>query len=72
MLAKYTGMLKAVVDADTDMILGVSLFCEESHEMVNFVKLAMDLKQPYTVLRDHMFTHPIMSEALNDLFTAVK
>lgn len=71
-LAKYTGMLKAVVDADTDMILGVSLFCEESHEMVNFVKLAMDLKQPYTVLRDHMFTHPIMSEALNDLFTAVK
>lgn len=71
-LAKYTGMLKAVVDADTNMILGVSLFCEESHEMVNFVKMAMDLKLPYTYLRDMMFTHPIMSEALNDLFAAVK
>ena len=71
-LGKYTGMLKAVVDADSGMILGVSLFCEESHEMVNFVKMAMDFKMPYTVLRDHMFTHPIMSEALNDLFAAIK
>lgn len=71
-ISKYTGLLKAAVDADTGMILGVSLFCEESHEMVNIVKLAMDCKLPYTALRDMIFTHPIMSEALNDLFAAVK
>ena len=71
-LSKYVGLLKAVVDVDTDMILGVSLFCEESHEMVNIVKLAMDCKLPYTSLRDMIFTHPIMSEALNDLFGSIK
>ncbi|MEG1642337.1 MAG: FAD-dependent oxidoreductase, partial [Synergistaceae bacterium] len=58
---RYTGILKAVVDADTNMILGVSLFCDESHEMINIVKLVMDLKLPYTVLKNHMFTHPVMS-----------
>ena len=36
--------------------------------MINIVKLAMDAKLPYTALRDMIFTHPTMSESLNDLF----
>ena len=71
-LGKYTGMLKAVVDADSGLILGAALYCEESHEMINIVALAMNAKLPYTVLRDMIITHPVMSEALNDLFAAVK
>lgn len=67
-LEQPSGLLKAVIDRDTGMILGAHLFCEESHEMINLVKLAMDEKLPYTVLRDMIFTHPTMSEALNDLF----
>jgi pyruvate/2-oxoglutarate dehydrogenase complex dihydrolipoamide dehydrogenase (E3) component len=63
------GLLKAVVDADTGKILGAMLICEESYEMINIVKLAMDLDADYTVLRDQIFTHPTMSEALNDLFS---
>ncbi len=62
------GLLKAVIDEKTGLILGAHLFCEESHEIINTVKLAMDAKLPYTVLRDMIFTHPTMSEALNDLF----
>ncbi|THD29900.1 hypothetical protein, partial [Pantoea sp. R102] len=27
---------------------------------------------PYSVLRDQIFTHPTMSESLNDLFSLVK
>ena len=61
-------LLKAVIDADTNKILGAMLFCEESYEMINIVKLAMDAGLDYTVLRDQIFTHPTMSEALNDLF----
>ncbi len=71
-LGKYTGLLKAVVDADSGLILGAALYCEESHEMINIVTLAMNEKLPYTALRDMIFTHPTMSEALNDLFGAVK
>ncbi len=36
--------------------------------MINQVKLAMDAKLTYRALRDMLFTHPTMSEALNDLF----
>lgn len=66
------GVLKAVVDADSDLILGVSLLSPDSHEMINIVKTAMDAGLPYTVLRDQIFTHPTMSESLNDLFALIK
>lgn len=67
-LQQPLGLLKTVVDADTNKILGASLLCEESYEMINIIKLAMDMNADYTVLRDQIFTHPTMSETLNDLF----
>jgi pyruvate/2-oxoglutarate dehydrogenase complex dihydrolipoamide dehydrogenase (E3) component len=63
------GFLKAVIDAKSGKILGVMLLCPESYEMINIVKTAMDLGADYTVLRDQIYTHPTMSEALNDLFS---
>lgn len=66
-LRKPEGVLKALVGAD-DQILGVQLFCAESHEMINLVKMAMDNNLKYQVLRDFIYTHPTMSESLNDLF----
>ncbi len=69
-LEQTEGLLKAVIDAKTGLILGAHLFCEESHEIINIVKMAMDANLPYTVLRDMIFTHPTMGEALNDLFNA--
>ena len=66
------GLLKAVVDAKTDKILGCTLLCNTSHEMINIVAAAMKAEQKYTFLKDMIFTHPTMSEALNDLFGSVK
>lgn len=68
-LESTTGLLKVIIDADTELILGAHFFCEESHEMINLIKLAMDAQHPYTFLRDAIYTHPTMSEALNDLFS---
>lgn len=65
---QVSGLLKVVIDEETGLILGAHLFCDESHEMINLVKLAMDAKLPYTVLRDTIYTHPTMSESFNDLF----
>jgi pyruvate/2-oxoglutarate dehydrogenase complex dihydrolipoamide dehydrogenase (E3) component len=70
-LQKPVGLLKAVVDEKTGQILGAHLFCAESYEMINLFKLAMDAKLPYTVLRDAIYTHPTMSEAINDLFAGI-
>lgn len=66
------GILKALVDNDSKKILGVALLAADSHEVINIVKTVMDAGLPYTVLRDQIFTHPTMSESLNDLFGLVK
>ena len=67
-LEQPSGLLKAVIDGETGLILGAHLFCEESFELINMIKLSMDAKVPYTILRDAIYTHPTMSEAFNDLF----
>ena len=71
-LGNQTGIYKAIVDADTNLILGVVLFGEESHEVINIVVSAMIMKQPYTLLANQIFTHPTMAEALNDLLGLIK
>ncbi len=71
-LKSTDGLLKAVIEKSTGKILGASLFCEESHEMINLIKLAMDAGLPYTMLRDRIYTHPTMSESFNDLFASAK
>lgn len=68
-LQNTQGVLKAIIDTKTNQILGAMLLCEESFEMINIIKLAMDMGAEYTVLQKQIFTHPTMSEALNDLFT---
>lgn len=72
LMKRAAGMMKVVVDAKTDRILGAHLFNAESQEMINTLKLAVDAGIPYTVLRDNIYTHPTMSEALNDLMASVK
>lgn len=67
-LGETDGLLKAVIDTQTNKILGCTLFCPESSEIINTVAVAMKTGQPATFLRDFIFTHPSMSEALNDLF----
>lgn len=69
---KSDGFLKVVIDAQTEKILGATLLCHNSHEMINIVALAMKTEQSYQIIRDMIFTHPTMSEALNNLFGNVK
>lgn len=61
------GMYKILVDPDTEEILGATIYGEESYEVINLIALAMKAKLPYTMLRDQIYTHPTMSEALNDV-----
>lgn len=67
LLQKTDGLMKVLVDKETDKILGAMLFSSEAYEVINIIKLAMDLNADYTILRDMIYTHPTMSEALNEL-----
>ena len=68
-LGETDGLLKAIIDKNTGKILGCVLFAPDSGEVINTVAVAMKTGQDYTFLRDFIFTHPSMSEALNDLFS---
>ena len=67
-MGKTDGILKALVDENSNKIIGVMLLCDNAHELINIVKLAMDLDAEYTFLRDNIYTHPTMAESFNDLF----
>ena len=67
-LGQTDGLLKAIVEKQSNRILGVTLFCAEAHELINICKLAIDNNITAETLNNQIFTHPTMAEALNDLF----
>jgi pyruvate/2-oxoglutarate dehydrogenase complex dihydrolipoamide dehydrogenase (E3) component len=62
------GFMKAVVDADTQQILGAAVLGLEGGELMAMLEIAMLGKMPYTILRDGIFAHPTLAESLNNLF----
>ena len=55
-------------EKESNRILGVTLFCAEAHELINICKLAIDNNITADQLKNQIYTHPTMAEALNDLF----
>lgn len=71
-LKKPEGIMKFVIDAETDQILGAQLLVVESVEVINLVALAMRAGVTATELKDSIFNHPSITEGLNEvLATAV-
>jgi probable pyridine nucleotide-disulfide oxidoreductase len=66
-----TGVWKAIVDADTDEILGVAILGHEGGEVVAAVQMAMLGGLRYQQVRDAPITHPTMAEGLNLLLDAL-
>lgn len=71
-LQSTDGILKAIVNTDTDRIIGCTLFCANAPELINLVAVAIKTEQKSSYLRDFIFTHPSMSEGLNTLFNVFK
>ena len=65
------GLMKAVVDAETDRILGVAVFGLEGGELAAALQIAMMGDLPYTALRDAVLPHPTLAESLNNLFATL-
>jgi len=65
------GFMKAVVDADSNQILGAAVLGIEGGEVMSVLETAMMGRLPYTALRDATYAHPTLSESLNNLFMAM-
>jgi pyruvate/2-oxoglutarate dehydrogenase complex dihydrolipoamide dehydrogenase (E3) component len=63
------GFMKAIVDADTQQVLGGAILGIEGGELMAMLEVAMLGKLPYTVLREAIFAHPTLAESFNNLFT---
>jgi pyruvate/2-oxoglutarate dehydrogenase complex dihydrolipoamide dehydrogenase (E3) component len=70
-LAETRGFMKALVDADSDRILGFTVFGVGAGEIMGAVQIAMIAGAPYTALRDAVLTHPTLVEGLIPLFSSV-
>jgi pyruvate/2-oxoglutarate dehydrogenase complex dihydrolipoamide dehydrogenase (E3) component len=70
-LSETRGFWKALIDTQSDRILGFTAFSTEAGEIMATVQLAIIAGLPYTTLRDAIITHPTLAEGLIVLFSAV-
>jgi pyruvate/2-oxoglutarate dehydrogenase complex dihydrolipoamide dehydrogenase (E3) component len=66
------GLMKVIVDADTDQLLGAAILGREGGEVMGVLQTAMMGRLPYTALRDTAFAHPTLTESLNNLFMTLE
>ncbi|MGO4592840.1 NAD(P)/FAD-dependent oxidoreductase [Leifsonia sp. 2TAF2] len=65
------GVMKFILDADTDLILGAAILSIDAQEVINTVALAMRQNVTATQLKTAIYTHPSTTEAFNEVFDAI-
>lgn len=66
------GLMKLVVDASNDRILGASILASEGGELVQILGTLMLANQPYTLLKGAVYIHPTLAEGFFALMEDVK
>jgi pyruvate/2-oxoglutarate dehydrogenase complex dihydrolipoamide dehydrogenase (E3) component len=69
-LSETRGFLKALVEVESDRILGFTAFGVGADDMMSSVQIAMNAGVPYTTLRDSILAHPTLIEGLIPLFSS--
>lgn len=69
-LMETRGFLKALVERDSDRILGFAGFGVGAGEMMGAVQIAMLAGLPFTALKEAVLAHPTITEGLVSLFSA--
>lgn len=62
------GIMKAVVDAESGVILGVAIVGQEGGEVMSVLQMAMAGGITWQQLKDMVFAHPLYAESINNLF----
>ncbi len=58
------GFIKVVADAASGRLLGAAVVCHEAAELVHVYIDLMNARAPFTVIRDAVFIHPTLAEAV--------
>jgi pyruvate/2-oxoglutarate dehydrogenase complex dihydrolipoamide dehydrogenase (E3) component len=70
-IGETRGFMKALIDAQSDRILGFTMLGSGAGEVIAAMQSAMLAGLPYTRLRDAILTHPTMAEGLGVLLSGV-
>jgi len=62
------GLIKALVDPESEQILGAAVLGYDGGEIMAMLEIAMIGEVSYKKLRDGIFAHPTLAEGLNTLF----
>lgn len=62
------GLMKAIVDKDTGLILGAAILGIEGGELMSMLQIAMMGGLRYEALAGAVFAHPTLAESLNNLW----
>jgi pyruvate/2-oxoglutarate dehydrogenase complex dihydrolipoamide dehydrogenase (E3) component len=62
--------LKALVEVNSDHILGFTAFAVDAGEIMASIQTAMMARLPYTAIRDAIWSHPTLAEGLSPLFSS--
>ncbi len=65
------GLMKIVVDAESDRILGAAILASEGGEIVHMLHAVMLAGAPYTLLKGAIYIHPTLAEGFWTLMEAV-
>jgi pyruvate/2-oxoglutarate dehydrogenase complex dihydrolipoamide dehydrogenase (E3) component len=66
------GLMKIVINADNDRILGATILGPEGGELVQILMALMMADAPWTLFKDAMFIHPTLAEGFFSLMADVK
>ena len=66
------GLMKIVVDAATDKILGAAILSSEGGELVQILSFVMLAGAPYTLTKGAIYIHPTLAEGFWTLMDQVK
>jgi pyruvate/2-oxoglutarate dehydrogenase complex dihydrolipoamide dehydrogenase (E3) component len=66
------GMMKVVVNADDDRILGAAILGAEGGELIQTIMTLMLADAPWTLFEKRMFIHPTLTEGFFSLMDSVK
>ena len=70
--SETAGIMKIIVDAENDHVLGAAILSVEGGETVQILSTLMLAKQPYTLLKGAIYIHPTLAEGFFALMESVK
>jgi len=66
------GLMKLIVDAETNHILGAAILATEGGELIQVLSALMLAGAPYTILKGAIYIHPTLAEGFFSLMDDVK